>query len=118
RTAEGWRERVVGLDEAGDLAFFAGMASLDPALLPDAAAEAPEGAVFEVAPARTALVETLAFRLAAQGGAALFFDYGPLASGLGDTLQAVRRHVFDPVFAHPGEADLTSHVDFEALARA
>jgi len=115
KTASGWRERLVGLDEAGNLAFFAGLASLDAALLPPAAADAAEGAVFEVAPARTAIMDAVCARLAAQGGAALFFDYGHVVGGLGDTLQAVRRHRFDPVFASPGEADLTSHVDFQAL---
>ena len=54
--------------------------------------------------------------LAATGGAALFFAYGLLKPGIGDTLQAVRAHAYDGIFDHPGEADLTSHVDFSALA--
>jgi SAM-dependent MidA family methyltransferase len=118
RTAHGWRERMVGLDDAGEFAFAAGAAALDPALLPADAASAPEGAIFEHAPARTALMEKIAARIAAQGGAALFIDYGHAATAIGDTLQAVRRHAYDHVLAHPGEADLTSHVDFDALAAA
>jgi SAM-dependent MidA family methyltransferase len=35
---------------------------------------------------------------------------------LGDTFQAVRKHRSEGVFDNPGEADLTSHVDFSALA--
>ncbi len=35
RTANGFRERTVGLDANDDLTFAAGVASLDPALLPD-----------------------------------------------------------------------------------
>jgi SAM-dependent MidA family methyltransferase len=31
-------------------------------------------------------------------------------------LQALRAHAFDDPLAHPGEADLTAHVDFEPLA--
>jgi NADH dehydrogenase [ubiquinone] 1 alpha subcomplex assembly factor 7 len=31
-------------------------------------------------------------------------------------LQALRKHAFDDPLAHPGEADLTAHVDFEPLA--
>ena len=116
KTPGGWRERMVGLDEAGDLAFFAGMASLDDTLLPAGAADAPDGSIFEAAQGRTALMAGIAERIAKAGGAGLFFDYGHLASGLGDTLQAVRGHAYDPVLAHPGEADLTSHVDFEVLA--
>ena len=41
---------------------------------------------------------------------------GDFVTGFGDTLQAVLNHGFDPPLAHPGEADLTSHVDFASLA--
>ena len=76
------------------------------------------GAVVEVSPAGRALAAAIAARIAAQGGAALIIDYGAPASGTGDTLQAVHRHrKVDPLDA-PGEADLTAHVDFAALARA
>ena len=61
-------------------------------------------------------MQLLADRLFNGGGTALVIDYGHLESGFGDTLQAVFKHAFDPPLAHPGEADLTSHVDFEILA--
>ncbi len=65
-----------------------------------------------------AIVGSLARRLTRSGGAALIVDYGPRRSGKGDSFQAVRRHRFaDPLDA-PGTADLTAHVDFEALAGA
>jgi SAM-dependent MidA family methyltransferase len=118
KTRAGWRERVVGLGADGRLAFMAGPGALDAALLPPDAAGAPEGAIVELAPARTALMETVARRLADRGGAALLIDYGYAEPGIGDTLQAVRRHEYDDVLAHPGEADLTAHVDFSALAAA
>jgi SAM-dependent MidA family methyltransferase len=117
RTEGGWNERAIGLDDRGELAFISGAGGIDPAVLPAGAAAAPAGAVFETSPAREALMEEIAARLARNGGAALFIDYGHRTSGFGDTLQAVRRHAFDPVLGHPGEADLTAHVDFEALAR-
>ena len=116
KTAQGWCERMVGLDGDGELAFAVGGAGIDPALLPPDAAGAPEGAVFEAAPAREALMDEICARIAGKGGAALFVDYGHTQPGLGDTLQAVRRHAYDDVLGHPGEADLTSHVDFSALA--
>ena len=118
RTAEGWRERMVDLDETGNLAFTVGMATLDPAFLPADAADAPRGTIFEHAPARAALMDTIAAKIAANGGAGLFIDYGHGAASTVDTLQAVRRHVFGGVLANPGEADLTAHVDFAALAAA
>ena len=48
----------------------------------------------------------------------MFIDYWHEESGPGDTLQAVRGHRYAAVLDRPGEQDLTSHVDFEAVARA
>jgi SAM-dependent MidA family methyltransferase len=115
-TGAGWRERMVGLDDAGELRFFAGVGSVDPDLLPDDAANAPQGTIVEIAPARAALMAIIAEKLVTHRGAGLFLDYGYLRPGVGDTLQALRRHGHEDVLANPGEADLTTHVDFAALA--
>ncbi|PKA41196.1 class I SAM-dependent methyltransferase [Rhizobium sullae] len=117
KTSTGFRERMVGLDADGELAFAAGIASIDPALLPESPQAVPAGTLFEISPARQAVMITICDRLRAFGGTALAIDYGHLVTGFGDTLQAVRMHEFDPPLAHPGEADLTSHVDFEDLAK-
>ncbi len=111
-----WRERCIGLDEAQQLCFATGAGLLDPSLLPLEAADAPPGSIFEVSSRRNALMDTIAGRIADNGGAGLFFDYGHLEPGLGDTLQAVRTHRYEGVLQNPGEADLTSHVDFATLA--
>jgi SAM-dependent MidA family methyltransferase len=111
-----WRERCIGLDTLGELRFVAGAASLDPALLPAGAMSAADGVIFELGPARTALMETISGHIAKHGGAGLFIDYGHTEAGLGDTLQALHKHRYVDVFANPGQADLTSHVDFAALA--
>ena len=116
KTQSGFRERLVGIDSKGKLSFVTGAGSLDPALLPTDHQMTPPGTIAEVAPARAAIMQMLADRLFNGGGTALIIDYGHLASGFGDTLQAVFKHEFDPPLAHPGEADLTSHVDFEVLA--
>jgi len=76
------------------------------------------GEIVETSPARDEAVSQIAKRLVANGGAALLVDYGHPKSGPGDTLQAVRAHGFVPVLDHPGEQDLTAHVDFEAVAKA
>jgi SAM-dependent MidA family methyltransferase len=115
-TPAGFRERVVTVGSNGALVFAAGAAGLDPAFLPHA--EPRSGDVFEIAPARTALATLIAARLRANGGTALLIDYGHARSDYGDTLQAVRNHCYEPVLERPGEADLTSHVDFEKLAEA
>jgi SAM-dependent MidA family methyltransferase len=77
-----------------------------------------DGEIVETSPARDEAVSAIATCLAAKGGVALLVDYGHERSGPGDTLQAVRRHGYAPVLANPGEQDLTSHVDFEAVAEA
>ncbi|TCN32356.1 class I SAM-dependent methyltransferase [Sinorhizobium americanum] len=116
RTAQGFRERMVGLDADEELTFAAGVAGIDPSLLPTPAKSVAEGTIFEAAPARDAVMAALCERLRANGGTAILIDYGHLSTGYGDTLQAVRNHRYDPPLANPGRADLTSHVDFEQLA--
>jgi SAM-dependent MidA family methyltransferase len=77
-----------------------------------------DGPVSEDSPAREQAVEGISDRLRQDGGAALIIDYGHARAATGNTLQAVRGHAFVDVLAEPGEQDLTSHVDFEALAKA
>jgi NADH dehydrogenase [ubiquinone] 1 alpha subcomplex assembly factor 7 len=116
RTAGGWRERMVGLNAEGAFIPVAGTRPMD-AAVPDKFAEAGEGAIVETCPAAAAVVQEVAGRLASQGGAALFIDYGYAEPQLGSTLQAVRAHQKVNVFAEPGEADLTAHVDFGTAAQ-
>ncbi len=77
-----------------------------------------DGEIFETSPAREQVAMEIATCIAQKGGAAIIIDYGHARSAKGDTLQAVKRHRFAPVLADPGEQDLTSHVDFEALGAA
>jgi NADH dehydrogenase [ubiquinone] 1 alpha subcomplex assembly factor 7 len=107
-----WHERLVGV--GGDGLAIGLAADAEPAITQDG----PEGAILEVAIAAQVFVRALAAALKAAGGVALFLDYGHAQSGFGDTVQAVRRHAFVDPLASPGEADLTAHVDFAALARA
>lgn len=115
-----WHERVVGIGPDGDLAFGLGSARLpaDIVSLIESRETAQDGAVLEWAPAREAFAATLGHHLASHGGAALLIDYGHASTGTGDTLQAVAGHTYQDPLAAPGESDLTSHVDFEAVARA
>jgi SAM-dependent MidA family methyltransferase len=74
--------------------------------------------VFETSPTSQAIVREIAQRIAEQGGVALIVDYGHAESGLADTFQAVKENRYADPLAEPGEADLTFHVDFAALAGA
>ncbi len=78
------------------------------------------GADAEWSEAGAAIAAALAQRIAAQGGAALIIDYGHSGNSAAapDTLQAVRGGQRVSPFLHPGEHDLTAHVDFSALAGA
>ncbi len=113
-TAAGWRERMIGVDD-GRLIPIAGTAPMD-AAVPANRRDAYEGAILETSPACAAVVYEIAGRLASQGGAALLIDYGTAEPRLGSSLQAVKAHRKVDVFSAPGEADLTAHVDFSALA--
>jgi SAM-dependent MidA family methyltransferase len=115
KTKDGWRERRVGLND-GKLAF-----GLHPSPVPGIDETLPprlrkpfEDSVLE----RRDLgpIREIAARVAQQGGAALLVDYGHRRTTLAHTLQAVRAHEFADPLELPGEADLTSLVDFEALA--
>ena len=77
-----------------------------------------DGKIVETSPARDEAVAAIATCLSKNGGVALIFDYGHERTSSGDTLQAVRGHCFAPILGDPGEQDLTSHVDFQALAVA
>jgi NADH dehydrogenase [ubiquinone] 1 alpha subcomplex assembly factor 7 len=115
-TARGWVERCVDLDPKGRLTFRLGEPR---AALAKPWPVAAPGTVAEVSPARTELAHAIGRRIAHAGGVALVIEYGAWAEGpTGDTLQATRRHApCDPLDA-PGTADLTTHVEFRALAEA
>lgn len=116
-TPDGWRERLVTV-ENGALVWGASPdATALESLIPDPLRDAHGGALFEVCPSALALVDELADYINLHGGTSLFLDYGHERPGFGDTLQALKGHDFTDVLAEPGEADLTAHVDFSALAR-
>ena len=114
----GWHERVVEIDPNGKLAFGAAAEPMPrfELLLPPLVRAAPAGAVFEWRPDTE--IMKIASRVRDQDGAALIIDYGHLRSDAGDTFQAIARHSFTDPLKNPGQADVTAHVDFQALARA
>jgi SAM-dependent MidA family methyltransferase len=114
----GWHERVVNLDDNGKLVFGASDEPMPrfEVLLPPLVRAAPVGAVFEWRPDNEMM--KIAARVRHQDGAALIIDYGHLRSDAGDTFQAIARHSFADPLKNPGQADVTAHVDFQALARA
>ena len=116
RTEAGWIERAVCLDDGDQLQFCPGapVGVGLAAMLAQRFADARPSDIAEVA--QYPVADWLGAQAERQPTAALLIDYGHTRSALGDTLQAVRRHRPEPPLGSPGEADLTMHVDFAALA--
>jgi SAM-dependent MidA family methyltransferase len=115
RHIDGWCETIVGVAQDQLVKGYAAPVAL-PALAHRLDDTKP-GQVIETRPDATPIMARIGAQISAQGGAALIIDYGNWRSN-GDTLQAMRNHAFADPFAAPGQADLTAHVDFEALAQA
>jgi SAM-dependent MidA family methyltransferase len=115
RRGSAWHERLVTCTETGALAFTESEHPAEGIPRLDRFNNARDGAIAEIRPGAAELVASLAARAESAPLSALFIDYGPENFGPGDTLQAVSAHGFADPLANPGEADLTSHVDFGAL---
>jgi len=117
KAADGWHERLVGLRD-DHLAFGLSPTAFGNETMPEPVRDAPDGAVFETSLAATHALTEIGSRIAASRGALLAIDYGYATTQTGETLQAVSRHEFADPLDHPGEVDLSAHVDFGALADA
>ena len=130
RTAQGWRERGIGLSPKG---FVYRDRPCDPAFLSQIPHPEllPEGYLTEVHPIALGFVRTLAGMLRAgfdytgHGGAALLIDYGFPAHEYylpqrteGTLMCHYRHHAHPDPFYMPGLQDITAHVDFTAVAHA
>lgn len=111
----GWRERLVHAKD-GRLGF--GLAyETTYADLTGRLDDTRTGDIVETCTPAAAVAAQIGGIIEAHGGGAILIDYGDWRS-LGDTFQALRAHEHVDPLAAPGEADLTAHVDFEALADA
>ena len=115
RDGRGWRERLVGLN--GETLHL-GLSDAAPVpALACRLGDTTQGDIVELCPMAPVLIAAIGQRIADHGGAALIVDYGGWKSK-GDTFQAVKSNTYADPFAEPGQADLTAHVDFAALASA
>ena len=115
RHPQGWCETLIGVT-GQDLTPGLSAPHPYPPLdhrLPDTS----RGEIVEISPLSLTIASVIGQRIARHGGAALIIDYGGWQSR-GDTFQAMSQHQFTNPFADPGNADLTAHVDFAALAAA
>ncbi len=112
KLVDGWVLRRVEAPGRFDLSVGANLA-----FIPESLRDAPQGSVYERNFAAEQLVAASARRIATQGGAALFIDYGYEGPALGDTLQALAHGQFAEPLPTLGEADISAHVDFAAMAK-
>jgi SAM-dependent MidA family methyltransferase len=117
KQADGWHERVVGLDLDNKFAFAIapGPLTFFEQTLPPQVRMAEVGSIYEWRADTQALEMG---RRVARGGGALIIDYGHPESMIGDTFQALHNQRKADPLATPGLADLTAHVDFQALGSA
>lgn len=111
-----WHERAIGLrdDTRG---WGLSPTPMPSDQMPPAIRKAEEGEVWEAGLIGQETMAEIATRLATRKGALLAIDYGYARTQTGETFQAVEKHGFANPLENPGQADLTAHVDFEALAR-
>jgi NADH dehydrogenase [ubiquinone] 1 alpha subcomplex assembly factor 7 len=112
-----WHHRKVGLTDSGNLTWVLGNQSF--VTVPEFTRSVKEGDIFEFTFVHKSFANDMAsLRDVYAKIGCLFIDYGHTEPALGDTLQAVRGHKFESIFASPGEADLTAQVDFQSVAAA
>ncbi len=116
RNGAGWQERSVGLQN-DKFTFTASEVKIEPAFLAHRLDDTQDGDIVEICPQVDHYIGQIGTHINAHGGAALIIDYGDWRS-LGDTFQAMKDHAYVDPLLTPGAADLTAHVDFEAIARA
>ena len=62
-------------------------------------------------------LEKIAKKINKFDGALLIIDYGYLNNGNGNTLQSVKNHSYGKILSVPGNADITSHLNFKLFER-
>ena len=125
-TFTGGRWRELYIDYASALGFHEAASELsDPGLIDLLGGVEPAaGQIVEVAPGRASVVSALA-NAVGDGGLLLLFDYGYPRERLyapwrrEGTLMTFRNHIpGDDPSAHPGEQDITAHIDIDQVSEA
>ena len=111
-----WCPRVVDVKPDGDGLCFVLLQPFEAPNLPPSLLNAPSDTLVEYCPSALDITEDISRRINEFGGAALFIDYGHTENNFGETLQSIKNHKFHDPLVNPGEADITAHVDFGALA--
>ena len=117
-TKSGWHQRHITVDiEHNNLSFInVPFTKQKFPKFPNQISNAKVGSIFERNVISEGIMKSIAERIRDNGIASLIIDYGHTQTQLGETLQAVKSHKYYNPLTDIGEIDLTSHVDFKALA--
>lgn len=112
----GWHERMVSINEKGDgLTTMLSPFPIVDVTLPADLRDGEINSVIEISPMAEYLTVEICNHIKANGGAALFIDYGYTKHRTGETLQAIEKHKYADIYKNPGEADLSAHVNFRKI---
>ncbi|MFD2204270.1 class I SAM-dependent methyltransferase [Kiloniella antarctica] len=117
RSPKGWCERLITLNEDEKELIF----TLSPpskaieSLIPQDLRSAEEGAVVELSPIASTIIDMISRHILDHGGAALLIDYGRDVPTAIPSLQAIKAHKKHSVLKEPGTADISALVDFPTL---
>jgi NADH dehydrogenase [ubiquinone] 1 alpha subcomplex assembly factor 7 len=114
RTERSWCQRMVDRQDGRFVVSVGRAVPLE--VIPETLRESPIHSIIETCPDAVDVMRQLAQRIGEQSGAFLIIDYGYEGPVVGETLQSVERHAYANPFDHPGERDLTAHVDFLTLS--
>lgn len=113
RTNNMWHEKLVNLNDEDELIF-----SLSPNKSKLQEIPPPkEGDTYELSLYTTSIMEDIASYIDNTNSTAILIDYGYTKTQYKNTLQALKKHQFHNILHDLGEADLTAHVDFQALSQ-
>ncbi|TQD86918.1 hypothetical protein C1H46_027535 [Malus baccata] len=124
KAARGWSEKMIGVAEDSTFHFVLS-SQPTPATLYLAKRckwagneEIAKLQHIEVCPKAMELTQTIAERIASDGGGALIIDYGlngVVSDSLQNLLLAIRKHKFVNILDDPGSADLSAYADFASI---
>lgn len=112
--AQGWMERRIALSENNDLAWIEEPAEDIPSQIKNSK-RVKMNTYYEVSEAQNRFIENCAAKMKSNKGALLLIDYGYTGVSGGDTLQSLKNHEFCDPLSFTGQADITAHVNFDAV---
>ncbi len=118
----GWREKMIGIDENMELKFMLGSNLSVSSSLKDSDPQNKTGSphqtigdIFEHSSQAMSFMNELSQAIKKTNGIGLIIDYGYIENEFKNTLQAIKNHQYCDVLKEAGNCDITALVDFSSL---